>query len=135
MCLIKYRIIPHGGRATTSAMLDIHNRMAESVDESNLLAINLSAAFNLFNHSFSLEKLDHYGIRGDELEWFKSYLGDRNQCVQIGARYSSELNYPACSVIQGSAGLGLLYTIYTNNLPQVVPSRIRSFQYIDLIVY
>lgn len=116
----------HGGRAghsTTTAMLDIHNKLAEIMDEGRiaaLLMIDLSAAFDLCDHGIMLKKLEFYGVREKELEWFRSYLSNRRQCVQIGAARSASLDCPPCSVVQGSVGSGLLYTIYTNELPNIV---------------
>ena len=56
-----------------------------------LVAIDLSAVFDLVNHSILLERLDtYYGISGTALEWFRSYLSGRTQRVFINGVYSKE---------------------------------------------
>jgi hypothetical protein len=117
----------HGGRphhSTTTAMLQIYNQMAEIRDQGDTaaaLAIDLSAAYDLCDHQIMLDKLEHYGIRGEEWEWFRSYLEERQQCVQVGASRTELSKVPPCSVIQGGVGSGILYTVYTNDLPMVIP--------------
>ena len=56
-----------------------------------LVAINLSAAFDLVNHSILLERLyTYHGISGTALEWFLSYLSGRTQSVVINGVHSKE---------------------------------------------
>ena len=43
--------------------------------------IDLKKAFDTVNHEILLNKLKLYGINGTCLEWFKSYLSNRNQCI------------------------------------------------------
>ena len=41
------------------------------------------------DHYILIRKLEHYGVRGIELEWCKSYLSDRKQAMKIGLNQSS----------------------------------------------
>ena len=48
------------------------------------LFLDFSKAFDTINHDILLSKLYSYGIRGNPLRWFESYLYNRNQVVKIG---------------------------------------------------
>ena len=58
-----------------------------------------------------LNKLNIYGIRGNANNWFKSYLANRSQFVDIDGHSSSLLNIQ-CDVPQGSILGPLLYLTY-----------------------
>ena len=62
--------------------------------------INLRKAFNTVNHEILWNKLEHYGIRGNMLKWFQSYLSYHKQYVSVNGQ-SSELLAITCGVPQG----------------------------------
>jgi len=65
-----------------------------------------------------LDKLLDVGVSTEALQWFSSYLSNRNQVVCINSTLSDAL--PLVSGIpQGSIMGPLLFTIYVNDIPTI----------------
>ena len=84
-----------------------------------LLLIDLKKAFDTVDHSILCQKLEHYGLLGRELSWFKSYLSCRQQYCSING-FESDLMNIKIGVPQGSCLGPLLFLLYINDLPQAV---------------
>jgi hypothetical protein len=107
------------------------------VDKGNLVRavfIDLSKAFDTLSNGVLLEKLQAYGIKGNELLWFTDYLFCRHQFVCIGVNLSPY--EPAFSrVPQGSILGPLLFTVFYNDLADhLVNSRVIKYAD-DTVVY
>ena len=79
----------------------------------------MTAAFDIVDHSNLLKKLDLYGFDNNMVKWTGSYLTGRSQTVSIDGCLS-KLMPVMHGVPQGSILGPLLYTLFTNELPETI---------------
>jgi len=70
--------------STVTSLLEATDDWAFNIDLGNVKTVvflDLKKAFDMVDHNIliSNSKLSAYGIRGTSIEWFKSYLSERNQ--------------------------------------------------------
>lgn len=90
--MYKYQFGFRKGYSTELAILEITDSLKKAMDKKLVtcgLFLDFSKAFDTINHDILLSKLYSYGIRGNPLRWFESYLYNRNQVVKIGDTISS----------------------------------------------
>lgn len=80
--------------STETAVVYLVDHILEHMDKQQLTGaafIDLKKAFDLVDHHCLLHKLQHFGVRGHSLTWFRNYLTTRSQRVQYGKELSSSL--------------------------------------------
>jgi hypothetical protein len=111
----QYGFLPN--RSTEHNLLQIVNYISNALNEGNYcigVFLDLKKAFDVCSHEILLKKLEKMGIRGTSYAWFKNYLSDRTQFVDINGNRSDALNIDI-SVIQGSILGPILFLCYIND--------------------
>ena len=119
----------HGFRqihSTATCLIQLYDRWVEALEERKFTGVcflDLSAAFDVVNHSLLIKKLSLYGFDEKSIKWIGSYLKDRKQTVCIEGKLSKVLSVTT-GVPQGSILGPLLYTIFTNELPEIIHNHV-----------
>ena len=106
------------GKTTTDCLADLVDDITKAIDEGSYavsIFLDLSKAFDTVNHSTLLFKLDLYGIRAGENQWFKSYLSKRKQKVFVNGVESNFFSLNS-GVLQGSILGPFLSIVYINDM-------------------
>ena len=85
------------------------------------ILLDLSKAFDTIDHKILLEKLDLYGIRGQALTWFESYLTNRKlrvkcRTVSDPRETVSDDHVIHYGTLQGSCPGPLIFLLFVNDL-------------------
>ena len=105
-----------------TAITKVSNDILVNLDSSSssfLIFLDLSSAFDLVDHSILLKRLhDQFHIAGNVLQWFKSYLTDRNFSVKIGVSMSDG-TIIFYGVPQGSILGPILFLLYISEIESI----------------
>jgi hypothetical protein len=105
-------------KSTEHNLIHVTNFVGQAINEGNLcigIFLDLKKAFDTVQHDILLKKLSKYGINGVALDWFKSYLSDRSQCVDINGTMS-DFKRILMSVLQGSSLGPILFLVFINDI-------------------
>ncbi len=117
--------------STQTALTRVHNDITMAMDNKKvviLVLLDLSAAFDTVNHSILLAWLQkRFGVKGEALDWFRTYLMNRTQTVSLPGGAKSGAQNLTFGVPQGSVLGGVLFCVYTSPIGDILHAQDMSY--------
>ena len=121
------------GYSTDSAIINLTDTIRHNTDKgymTGLILLDLQKAFDTVNHEILCHKLTAIGLGKNSVDWFKSYLSNRSQFVELDGIRSSEQSI-TCGVPQGSILGPLLFLLHVKNMISVIDGSCKLYLYAD----
>ena len=113
--------------STETALLKVQNDMLMAMNRQHvslLVVLDLSSAFDTLDHRILLNTLQaKFGIQGNALMWFRSYLSNISQRVSVNGKLSQTFDLE-WGVPQGSCLGPLLFILYTSRLFDIIQTHL-----------
>ena len=110
------------GKSTQTVIVELYDKLMQNLeedDDSALLILDQSKAYEIVSHEILLRKLHAIGYTNQAIDMIASFLSNRKQYVQIQAMKSDKLLTGPHSVVQGSTVSCILFLIFVLDLPQI----------------
>ena len=112
--------------STDTCLIHLSDYIKFEMDKGHFIGmvlLDLQKAFDTVDHSTLIMKLEALGLSQGILRWFRSYLSDRQQLVDVSGIFSQPCMI-TCGVPQGSILGPLLFLIYINDMSAVVKNKL-----------
>ena len=114
--------------STETALFHVHHDILMALANNScavVVMLDLSAAFDVIDHPILMAR-HSYGITGQALQWFQSYLHNRSQSVNIGNVQSVD-KFLSFGVQQGSVFGPQKYCMFSKPIGQICKRHIMNY--------